>query len=90
MDQLIWITPSIIIVAIIAVLSILRIRKSIKEKNNGTLKKNTSGNGELEALAISLAVAGIVFGTDRFISYSFFGASILLSIIALIKHKSFT
>jgi hypothetical protein len=90
MDQLIWIMTTVVIVAAIAVLSIIRIRQSFKEKNNGSLKKDASSNGALRALAISLAVGGIVFGTDRFIGYSFFGASILISVIDIIKYRRTT
>jgi len=38
-------------------------------------------------LGSSLVVLGIVFGTDRLISYSFFGAGMLLSIISAIKAR---
>ncbi len=41
----------------------------------------------LMTLGSSLVVLGIVFGTDRLISYSFFGAGMLLSIISAIKAR---
>lgn len=87
MDQLIWITSTVAIVGIIAVLGIIRIRQLFNEKNSGSIKKEASGNGALRALAISLAIAGIIFGTDRYIGYSFFGASMLLSILDIIKYR---
>ncbi|MEJ2281581.1 MAG: hypothetical protein P8X97_06700 [Candidatus Bathyarchaeota archaeon] len=90
MNQLIWITPSIIIVAVIAILGIIKILQLYKEKNNPTLKKNNRGNGALRTLAISLAIGGIVFGTDRFIAYSFFGSSIIVSIIDILKYRHTT
>ena len=86
MDQLIYVISSIIIIAVIVVLAIIRILQSSKETNNSLLK-HTSDNGTLRALAITLAVLGIIFGTERYISYSFFGASISLSIIDIIKYR---
>ena len=86
MNQLIWITPSIIIVAVIASLGIIKMLQLYK-KNNPTLKKDNMGNGALRTLAISLAIGGIVFGTDRLIAYSFFGSSITVSIIDILKHR---
>jgi hypothetical protein len=90
MEHLIWFTSSIVIVAVIVVLGIIRIRQSFKERNNGLLIKDARGNGTLRAIALSLAVGGIVFGTDRFIGYSFFGTSMLISIIDIIKYRSTT
>ena len=87
MDQLIYIMLSTAVVAIIAVLGIIRIRQYFKEKNTGSLKKDAINNGPIRAIALSLAIGGIVFGTDRLISYSFFGASILISIIDIIKNR---
>ena len=42
---------------------------------------------ELITLGSTLVVLGIVFGSDRLIAYSFFGAGTLLSIISGIKAK---
>ncbi|MEJ2241315.1 MAG: hypothetical protein P8Y18_04140 [Candidatus Bathyarchaeota archaeon] len=90
MNQLIWITPSIIIAAVIAIVGIIKIFQLHKEKNNYPLKRDNRGNGALKTLAISLAIGGIVFGTDRFIAYSFFGSSIVVSIIDILKNRHAT
>ena len=90
MDQLLWITSCTAIVAVIAVLVVIRIRQLLQTKNNGSLKNETRYNGALRAVAISLALGGIVFGTGGFISYSFFGASILISVIDIIKSRQIT
>jgi hypothetical protein len=42
---------------------------------------------ELTTLASTLVVLGIVFVSDRFIAYSFFGAGILVSIFSAIKAR---
>ena len=43
---------------------------------------------EITALASTLTVLGIVFGSaDRLIGYSFIGAGILLSILSMIRAK---
>ncbi len=89
MDQLIYITSSIVIVAVIAVLSIIRMRQFLKEKNNGSPKQDSIENGALTTIAISLAGAGIVIGTESYIAYSFFGASILVSLIGMVKYRRF-
>lgn len=87
MNQLIYIMSSTAIVAIIAVLGIIRIRQYFKEKNTDLIKKDANSNGPIRAIALSLVIGGIVLGTDRLISYSFFGASILISIIDIIKNR---
>lgn len=87
MDQLLWITLCTAIVAVIAVLGVIRIRQLFQAKNNGSLKNEARYSGTLRVVAISLALGGIVFGTGGFISYSFFGASILISVIDIIKSR---
>ena len=90
MDQLLWITVSTAIVAAIAILGVIRIRQLHQTKNNGPLKNKTRYGGALRAVAISLALGGIVFGTDSFISYSFFGASIIISVVDIITSRQIT
>ena len=70
-----------ILIGIIGAWGMLRGKKSeykLQEKN--------SSQG-LVALGSSLVVLGIVFGTDRLISYSFIGTGVLISIIGAIKSR---
>ena len=85
MDQTIWLVSVISVALVIVVLGIFLIKQSLQK--NGSLRNDFSGNKTLRGLAISLVVGGIVFGTDRYIAYSFFGMSILLSIIDMIKNR---
>ncbi len=66
-------------------IGIFRIWRTLQSKRTDhPLQKEFSA---LMTLGSSLVVLGIVFGTDRVISYSFFGAGILLSIINAIRAK---
>lgn len=69
----IYILISIIVLAIIAVVVILRRKKEQKPLST------------LAALAFSLVLAGIIFVDNRLISYSLFGAGIILAFIDIIK-----
>ena len=73
-SRIIYILISIIVLAIIAVVVILRIRK-----------KEQKPLSTLAALAFSLIIAGIVFVDNRLISYSLFGAAVILSFIDIVK-----
>ena len=71
-----------ILIWVIAAWLMLRGEKSeykLQEKRN-------SGQG-LVALGGTFVVFGIVFGTDRLISYSFIGTGVVLSIIGAIKSR---
>jgi len=70
-----YILISIIVLAIIAIIVIIR-----RKKEHKPLSK-------LAMFAMSLVVLGIVFTSQgRLVSYSFFGAGIILSIIDAIKN----
>ena len=66
------------IAAAVAVLVVISVALLIK-------KKQASPNGPIFALAIALAVVGITFSDAPLIGYSFFGTSIVLSIIHAVK-----
>jgi len=69
----IYILTSIIVLAIIAIVVILR-----REKEQKPLSK-------LTALAFAFIIAGIVFGDDRLIGYSLIGVGVILAIIDIVK-----
>ena len=70
----VYIAISIVILAIIAIL--LFIVKGRKPETKLT---------KLAALALALIIAGIVFGDSRLVSYSFFGAGVILAIIDIAR-----
>ena len=68
----IFILISIIVLAIIAMVVILR-------------RKKQKPLSKLAALAFSFVIAGIVFGDDRLIGYSLMGAGVILAVIDIVK-----
>ena len=80
-----WILVS---VAAIIPIGILGIWRMLRGKRSGfPLQEKRTISQKLTPLGGSLVVLGIVFGTDRLISYSFIGAGVLLSIISAIKAR---
>ena len=73
-----------ILIGIIGAWLMLRGKKSEYKLQE---EKNSSQGLMLIPLGGSLVVLGIVFGTDRFIGYSFTGTGVLLSIIGAIKAR---
>lgn len=71
----VYIAMALVAVAIIALLFVFMSRK------NKSQKKKLS---KLEGLAVSLIVAGIVFGEDRLIGYGLMGGGVLLAVIDMI------
>ena len=83
-----WIIASVGTVAIIAVVSIIMIQRMLQGKRYGFLpQEGRTFNQETISLGSSLIVLGIVFGTNRLISYSFIGAGVLFLIISVIRSK---
>jgi hypothetical protein len=88
MDNIGWIIVSVGTVALVAVVGIIAFQRMLRGKRTGfPLEKERTFSPELVTLGSSLVVLGIVFGTDRLISYSFMGAGVLLSIISVIKSR---
>ena len=75
-------TAALTVVGIIAVQRMLRGKRS-----EFPPREERALSHELVTLGSTLVVLGIVYGTDRLISYSFIGAGVLLSIIDWIKSK---
>ena len=92
MDQIIWITLPIIAAIIIVILCLVKFQRSCRTKKNVNvpLKPERTPRQALTSIAISLVVLGIVFGTDRLVSYSFFGAGVIISIFSIIQNKRTT
>ncbi|MBA7647209.1 hypothetical protein ES703_54980 [subsurface metagenome] len=72
-SRIIYILISIIALAIIAVVVFLRRKTEPKPLST------------LAALAFLLIIAGIFFGDNQLISYSFFGAGVILAFIDIVK-----
>jgi hypothetical protein len=69
-----FIVISIVILLVIALLAIF-----VAKRQDGKKLSPLAG------LAFGFAIAGIVFGDDRFLSYSLFGAGIILSVIDIVR-----
>jgi len=70
-------------------IGIIGIWRMLRGKRSGfPLQEERTINQELTTLASSLIVLGIVFGTDRLISYSLIGAGVLVSILYWIRSKN--
>jgi len=83
-----WISASVGIAALMAVVGIIVFQRMLRGKRSGfPLQEERTFSPELVTLGSSLVVLGIVFGTDRLIGYSFIGAGVLLSIISVIKSR---
>ena len=83
-----WIIASVGTAFLTAVVGVIAFQRMHRAKRSGSsLKEERTFSSELMALGSSLVVLGIVFGTDRLISYSFMGAGVLLSIISAIKSR---
>lgn len=48
-------------------------------------KKEKKSISPLSAIAFACVIAGIVFGNNRIVGYSFFGAGIILAIVDMVK-----
>ncbi len=88
MDQIGWIIVSVGTAVPIGIFGIWR--TLLCKRTELPLQEKRAFSSELMTLGSSLVILGIVFGTDRVISYSFFGAGMLLSIISAIKAKKQT
>jgi hypothetical protein len=85
MDNIGWIMVS---VGSPALIGIIVTWLMLRGKRSGfPVQEERAFNHELMTLGSSLVVLGIVFGTDRLISYSFVGAGVLLSMIGAIKSR---
>jgi hypothetical protein len=83
-----WVIVSVGTAALIAVVGIVMFQRRLRGRRSGfPLQEERTISQELLTLGSSLVVLGIVFGTDRLISYSFIGAGVLLSIISVIKSR---
>ena len=83
-----WIITSVGTACLTAVVGVIAFQRIHGAKRSGSpLKEERIFSPELMTLAGSLVVLGIVFGTDRLISYSFMGAGMLLLIISVIKPR---
>ena len=90
-DQILWITTSIVTAIIIVVIGFIKFQRLRRAKKfDVALKTERTVSQTLTSLAISLVVLGIIFGTDRLASYSFFGAGVIISIISMIQYRRTT
>lgn len=75
MDQLWLIVGIVILIVLLAVVFMIR-------------KKRTNKENALVTLGMVFVVLGIVFGDDRLLGYSLIGVGVLLSIISVIRNKT--
>ncbi len=75
-DSQIYILISVIVLAVIALVVVLRRKKEQKPLS------------KLAALAFAFVIAGIVFGEDRLIGYSLMGTGVVLAVIDIIKKSN--
>ena len=88
MNNIGWIIASVGTACLTAVVGFIAFQRMHRGKRSGlSLKEERTFSSELMTLGSSLVVIGIVFGTDRLISYSFMGAGVLLSIISVVKSR---
>ncbi len=85
-----WVIISISNIVLIGVISLILFLRKLRSIRFRLLqKREKTVIQEIMILANSLVVLGIVFGTDRIISYLLIGTGVLLSIVsAILSHVS--
>lgn len=83
-----WIVISVGSATLMAFVGIIVFQRIFSGKRSESpLREERATSHELMILGSSSSTLGIVFGTNRLISYSFIGAGVLLSIIGAIKSR---
>lgn len=74
-DSQVWVIVTIVVLAVVLIM-----RYSTSKNKKDYFKIST-----LASFAFAFILAGLIFSTDRLISYSLFGVGVALAIIDMIK-----